>query len=178
MLERIIGELKTNTILTRSQKNPILTGKEIPYAECIAYNGGVVKFEGRYVSLIRVDHADLKKQKLTQTTDIALAFSDDGLEWSVEPQPCIAWHDEEIIAASDPRLMLVEGRCLITVAVQTVHGMETYCLTTKDFTRFETVFKMVPDNRDVVLFSERVGENLFTVGAAFHAVRSSGEIGL
>ncbi len=167
MLDRNVGALKSSTAVTRFGGNPILSAQDIPYTEGIAYNGGVVKFEGRYVSLVRVDHADLAAQKLTGTSDVALAFSEDGLHWKVEPQPCIAWKDREIVAPTDVRLMLVEDECFATVAVQTLHGMETHCVKTKDFVQFDPVFKMVPDNRDVVIFPEKIGGSYLRIERPF-----------
>ncbi len=157
MLDRKIGDLHSSPILTRHPGNPILKDGDVPYARGLVYNGGVIRHGGRYVMLVRVDHADVARQEMKDVTDIALAFSDDGVSWEVQPRPAIDWRDEEVLACSDPRLMPVEGRVLITVAVQTRHGMETWCVATEDFRRFAAVFKMVPDNRDVVIFPERIG---------------------
>lgn len=167
MLDRNVGLLVSSPVITRYSGNPILTGNDIPYTDGLAYNGGVVKYEGRYVMLLRVDHADLAAKKLEGITTVALATSQDGLNWTVETQPVMDWRSQEVVAPTDVRLMLVEGRPYATVAVNTRHGMETWCVTTEDFHDFQTVFKMTPDNRDVVLFPERIGGNLLRLERPF-----------
>ena len=157
MLDRNIGGLKTSPLIRRYPGNPALKDGDVPYAAGLVYNGSVIKYAGRYVMLVRVDYADVAKEEMKNITNVALAHSDDGLSWSVEPKPCLDWRSEEVVAVSDPRLMLVVGRPYATVSVQTRHGMETWCVTTDDFHRFDPVFKMVPDNRDVVMFPEKVG---------------------
>lgn len=154
---------RTNTdngapALTRWHGNPLLSSRDIPYAEGLIYNGGVIKYEGRYVMLARVDHADLAAQCLKGVSDIALAFSNDGIRWEVQPKPCIAWRDDEIELPMDPRLMVVEGRCYVSLGVQTRHGMQGFVLVTEDFDRFDLVFKTTPDNRGIVLFPEKIGD--------------------
>ena len=157
MPEPIIGELRSSPVVTRFAGNPILKSGDVPYTEGLVYNGSVLKYEGRYVMLVRVDHADVRAQMLQNVTTVAHARSDDGIRWEVQPAPCMDWRSEEVVAPTDVRLMLVEGRPYATVAVNARHGMETWCVTTEDFRRFDPVFKMVPDNRDVVLFPEKIG---------------------
>ena len=157
MLDRKIGGLATSPLITRHSRNPILKNGDVPYTGGLVYNGSVIKYAGQYVMLVRVDHADLGQEKMENVTTVALATSDDGISWEVQPKPCMDWRSEEVVAPTDVRLMLVEGRPYATVAVNTRHGMETWCVTTEDFQTFDPVFKMVPDNRDVVLFPEKVG---------------------
>lgn len=176
MLDRPIGDLHSSAVITRYSGNPILTNDDIPYAEGLIYNAGVIRYEGRYVMLARVDHADLAAQKMKDKTDIALAFSDDGVSWQVRAQPCIAWKQENIIAASDPRLMLVDRRCYVTLAVQTSNGMETRCLQTEDFEHFDLVFNTTPDNRDIVLFPERIADHYLRIERPFSTFAHGGSV--
>lgn len=177
MLDRRIGDLHSSPVITRYVNNPILTSTDIPYAEGLVYNGSVLKYEGRYVMLVRVDHADLAAQTMKDVTDIALAFSDDGYSWQVRPEPCIAWKGAgDILAASDPRLMLVEGRCYVTIAVETPNGMETRCLRTNDFEHFDLVFRTTPDNRDIVLFPEKINSRYLRIERPFSAFAHGGSV--
>jgi beta-1,4-mannooligosaccharide/beta-1,4-mannosyl-N-acetylglucosamine phosphorylase len=153
VVDRLVGDLRSSPIVTRYPANPILS--RVPYAEGLVYNGAIIKFENRYVMLVRVDHANLAEQKLTGKSSVALAFSKDGIRWEVEPKPCLDWADDEVIAVTDPRMMLVEGRPIVSIAVQTRHGMQTFLLSTEDFSRFELISWMVPDNRDVVVFPQK-----------------------
>ena len=55
MLDRNIGNLTTSPIITRFAGNPVLKDGDIPYAPGLVYNGSVIKYEGRYVMLVRVE---------------------------------------------------------------------------------------------------------------------------
>ncbi len=157
----------SSPVITRYAGNPLLKDGDVPYARGLVYNGGVIKYEGRYVMLVRVDHADVAAQKLEGVTTVALAFSADGVAWQVQPEPAFAWRDDEIVAPSDPRLMLVEGRPYVSVAVETKHGMQTFVLTTEDFRRYDPVFQTIPDDRDIVIFPEKFGGNYLRLERPF-----------
>ena len=92
-------------------------------------------------------------------TNLGLAFSDDGIDWQVEPQPCWQVHDEEIRRVYDPRLTVIEGRVTICFAMDTAHGVRGGVGVTEDFHRWEILSLSAPDNRNMVLFPEKVGGN-------------------
>lgn len=158
---------RSSTAVTRYAGNPILGVNSAPYAGGLVYNGSAIRYEGRYVMLVRVDHADVAREKLLGTSTVALATSADGEHWEIAPKPAIAWHDQEIQAPTDPRLMLVEGRPYASIAVQTWHGMQTFVVTTEDFERYDLVYKVIPDDRDVVLFPEKIGDRYLMVHRPF-----------
>ncbi|RYG43988.1 glycosidase [bacterium] len=143
-------------MIHRHPENPILSYRDVPYPTALAYNGSVIRWEGRYVMLFRNDHGSFEGQELNGQTDIGLAFSDDGVHWEVDPE--IVWKapGEEWRSVYDPRLCLVEGRPLVTVAMDTAHGLRGGIATTEDFRTFEMHHTTLPDNRDLVLFPEKI----------------------
>jgi len=57
----------------------------------------------------------------------------------------------------DPRLTVMDGRCYMCFAVDTKHGVCGGIAVTDDFERFEVLSVSVPDNRNMVLFGEKIG---------------------
>jgi beta-1,4-mannooligosaccharide/beta-1,4-mannosyl-N-acetylglucosamine phosphorylase len=85
-----------------------------------------------------------------------LAWSDDGIHWSVESEPILTLGDEEIKRVYDPRLIVLEGRCYMCFALDTRHGVRGGIAVSDDLHHWEVVSLSVPDNRNMVLFPERI----------------------
>jgi beta-1,4-mannooligosaccharide/beta-1,4-mannosyl-N-acetylglucosamine phosphorylase len=66
--------------------------------------------------------------------------------------------DGEILRAYDPRLMVVEGCCYMCFAIDTRHGVRGGIARTEDLRHFEILSMSVPDNRNMVLFSEKMDD--------------------
>lgn len=137
---------------------PVLTKDDIPYNACLIFNAGVTKYNGKYVMVFRNDYGDYDAHKLTGT-NIGLAFSDDGIKWDVSPTPCFALQDEEISRAYDPRLTVIDGECYMCFAIDTKHGLRGGIAKTNDFDKFDILSMSLPDNRNMVLFPEKIGGN-------------------
>lgn len=135
---------------------PVLTYRDIPYKAALIFNAGVTKFGGRYVMVFRNDYGSMDEHKL-EGTNIGLAYSDNGIDWKVEPKPCFVLHDDEIRRAYDPRLTVIDGRCYMCFAVDTNHGLRGGIAVTDDFDKFEILSLSAPDNRNMVLFPEKIG---------------------
>lgn len=147
---------RTSSPVIRKRPQPVLTYKDIPYNAALIFNAGVTKFGGKYVMVFRNDYGSYEEQRL-EGTNIGLAFSDDGVHWQVQPKPCFSLQDEEVIRAYDPRLTVIDGRCYMCFAVDTKHGLRGGIAVTDDFDRFEILSLTAPDNRNMVLFPEKVG---------------------
>ncbi|SFB48347.1 beta-1,4-mannooligosaccharide/beta-1,4-mannosyl-N-acetylglucosamine phosphorylase [Cohnella sp. OV330] len=152
-----IGALKSSSLIVRHPNNPILTSKQVPYNPALVFNAGVTKFQGKYVMVFRNDYGqeDLKTLSPIDTTNLGLAYSDDGIHWEVRPEPCFSLEGEDIIRTYDPRLTVIDGRCYMCFAVDTGHGIRGGIAVTDDFEKFEVISLSVPDNRNMVLFPEK-----------------------
>lgn len=153
------GPLYSSPLVRRHPANPILKPGDVPYGPAMVFNAGVAKFQGRYVMVFRNDYGDSAKETIEPhgTTNLGLAFSRDGVSWEVQPAPCWSWRDEEVIRVYDPRLTVIDGRCYMCFAVDTKHGLRGGIAVTDDFCRFEVLSLSVPDNRNMVLFPEKIG---------------------
>lgn len=149
--------LYSNPVIQRYRKGePILSAKEIPYPANLIFNAGVTKYQGKYIMTFRNDYG-YTEEKGFEGTSIGLAFSDNGIDWEVQNKPCFVLHDKEIRRAYDPRLTVIEGVCYMCFAVDTEHGIRGGIASTEDFEHFDIHSISAPDNRNMVLFPERIG---------------------
>ncbi|MBB6730163.1 glycoside hydrolase family 130 protein [Cohnella zeiphila] len=157
----IIGPLASAPRVVRHAGNPILTAEDVPYRPALVFNAGVAKFQGKYVMVFRNDYGNPEERTLlpSSTTNLGLAFSDDGVNWEVRPRPLFVLEGPEVIRVYDPRLTVIDGRCYMCFAVDTPHGIRGGIAVTDDLERFEVLSLSVPDNRNMVLFPEKLGGN-------------------
>lgn len=159
--ERIIGKLNYSNVVTRYSGNPILFSKNVPYPSALVFNAGVTKFKGRYVMVFRNDYGDVSKFKTTYT-NLGLAFSEDGVKWHVQLEPCVIIkkidRDEVLRSPYDVRLTVIEGRCYLCFAMTGRHGIRSGIAVTDDFVNFEILSLTTPDNRNMVLFPEKLDD--------------------
>jgi len=155
----------TSAPCIKRHPRPILTREQISYPSTCVFNAGVCKFNGRYIMLFRNDVGDEWGKPKFHTTNLGLAFSDDGIEWTVHPRPVWGSHDPELLRATDgdlirvydPRLIPIDGRCYVCLACDTHHGLRGGVAVTDDFSSFQVLSLSTPDNRNMVLFPERIG---------------------
>ena len=90
-------------ILHRYEGNPVLTLMDIPYRCNTVFNGTPIKVNGQYLLLLRIEGQQ-------GYSFFALARSDDGYKFTVDPEPCMLPATEEPWAVweengiEDPRL--------------------------------------------------------------------------
>jgi len=166
--------MKSSEVLKRYSGNPVLDSSMVPYKATMTFNAGVTKYQGRYVMVFR-DECGFTKEEMTAHRDhgkpwpkgktvLGLALSDDGIKWEVQPRPITINPDcGEICACGvyDPRLTVIDGVCHICFAVDTPNGIRGGIARTEDLDKFEVLSITAPENRNMVLFPERVnGEYL------------------
>lgn len=166
-------------MLTRHSANPILQASNIPYPASLVFNAGVAKYQGRYVMVFRNDYceegeaawADLRAGARQSSpgfdTSIGIATSADGITWEAAPKPCWKMQTDEIRRVYDPRITILDGTAYICFAMDTVHGVRGGIAKTEDFSSFEILSLSVPDNRNMVLFPERIGGEYFRLERPF-----------
>jgi beta-1,4-mannooligosaccharide/beta-1,4-mannosyl-N-acetylglucosamine phosphorylase len=148
-------------ILKRHEGNPVLSPKDIPYECSLVFNAGVAKFNGKYVMVFRCDYGlteDTFQEGKIFRTRLGLAISDDGVNWHIDRNKNILRNllSKEITHVYDPRLTVIDGRCYMCFAIDTHHGIRGGIAVTDDFEDFEILSMTVPDNRNMVLFPEKI----------------------
>ncbi|GBG08707.1 glycosidase [Paenibacillus agaridevorans] len=157
--ESLIGQLKSAPVIHRHAHNPVLSPRQVPYGPAMVFNAGVAKYEGKYVMVFRNDYGNEETEEVYpgRTTNLGLATSDDGVNWQVQSAPIWQWSDEEVYRVYDPRLTVMDGKVYMCFAMDTRHGLRGGIAVTEDFAKFDVLSLSVPDNRNMVLFPERVG---------------------
>ena len=142
-------------IVKRYAKNPILTADDMPFTCSGIYNSGVVKFNGKYLMLCRVESIDISNYFIP-------AISEDGYHFKVSKKPISLPRDEEFKKYTeemiyDPRITEIDGVYYICFAAHSSYGVRIGMLKTKDFEKFNSCgFISEPDNRNGVLFPEKI----------------------
>ncbi len=168
-------------MVTKCPQNPVLTASVIPYkADCV-FNAGVAKINSEYVMVFRNDFDYLGGAQFGGCS-LGLARSKNGVQWSVEPEPILTLEQAQIYFAHshhkrfgpgeitriyDPRITVIEGCILLCTAMDTRHGVVGAILETKDFQNFELKCITTPDNRNMVLFPERINGHYYRLERPF-----------
>lgn len=145
--------------MKRSCENPVLDQRSVPYHNGLVFNAGITKYQGKYVMAFRNDYGDWNEQTLHGTSNIGLAYSDDGIHWKAMPEPCFSMKDDEFKRAYDPRLTVIDGRMFMCFAIDTNHGLRGGIAETEDFQSWNIHSMSLPDNRNMVLFPEKINGN-------------------
>jgi predicted GH43/DUF377 family glycosyl hydrolase len=134
-----------------------------------------------WLPLSEIEIIDPRVVRLRATGDVRLtfiswllpAFSRDGLAIDrIGDRPFMPATRYEIFGVEDPRLAKLDGRYYFTYVAVSPHGIVTALASTKDFqsyTRHGIIF--CPENKDVILFPERVGGRYL----AFHRPNPSSQ---
>lgn len=95
---------------------------------------------------------------LTSISHLRLARSVDGINFDIEGAPSILPANEyETFGIEDPRITLLEGTYYISYVGVCPIGVTTCLISTQDFNSFEHHgIICCPDNKDVVLFPEKI----------------------
>lgn len=142
-------------VFTRHPANPVLTPDDVPYDCSLAFNAGVTRHHGRYVMVFRNDR--FRREPLRHLgTGLGLAFSDDGVDWNVEPQWRYELSDGEILRVYDPRLTVIDGELLMCLAVDTRHGVRGGVARIRPDWSVEILSLSAPDNRNMVLLPRKI----------------------
>ena len=172
--------------ITRHPSNPLLQAGDVPYPASLVFNAGVAKYQGRYVMVFRNDYGSteaewkpfregLADHPPALKTSLGLAFSDDGIKWAVQPEPCWQMATGEIRRVYDPRITVIDGVAYVCFAMDTAHGLRGGVARTEDFSSFDILSLSVPDNRNMVLFPEKIAGNYFRLERPFPVYSRWGE---
>jgi beta-1,4-mannooligosaccharide/beta-1,4-mannosyl-N-acetylglucosamine phosphorylase len=141
-------------IFWRHSANPVIGRRPLPDVIGI-YNSAVIPFGDGFAAVFRLEDR-------TRFPRLHMGWSDDGLQWHIEPAPIkFANRPEEGMGvadyAYDPRVVKIEDKYYISWCGG--HNGPTISLASttdfQSFTRLENVF--LPHNRNGVLFPRRIG---------------------
>ncbi|MBN1674001.1 MAG: glycoside hydrolase family 130 protein [Kiritimatiellae bacterium] len=158
-------------LILKHPGNPILTKEDVPYPCANAYNCGACKADGRYALLFRVDRrweeGPPEKPRKRAECKIGLAWSDDGIHFTAEPHPVLTANEEEFDRVYDPRVTRVDDQYYMCYATETPWGIHSGMAVSKDLKKWERVYVSEPDNRNAVIFPERIDGKLVRLDRPF-----------
>ncbi len=154
---------RSSKVVTRYDE-PILTPDDVPFPSSLTFNAGIIKTGGKYVMLFRNDYGvtaeEFSKGKHFEGTNIGYAESSDGIHFKIDPKPRFAVRNDEILRVYDPRITELDGRFYVAFAADTRHGIRGAIYeATNDFKDFELLSMSTPDNRNMVIFPEKINGN-------------------
>jgi beta-1,4-mannooligosaccharide/beta-1,4-mannosyl-N-acetylglucosamine phosphorylase len=146
--------------MIRYQHNPIITRTDIPEIKphlvdvTSVFNPGAVRFHDKYLLLLRV-------QNRGRETFLLTAESDDGIEFTVNPEMVrfdgIESVTEIIYHIYDPRVTVLDDTCYIMCAMDMDKKCRLGLARTDDFRKFRFMgIVSDKDNRNGVLFPEKI----------------------
>ena len=156
--------LYTASCITKLEK-PILTKNDVPYNAALVFNAGVTKYHGKYIMIFRDDYnfdEDVWPPVKKPGTLLGVAESDDGVNWTVREKPLFDSaslpKESDVRRYYDPRLTVIEGKLYLCLATDTRHGIRGVIADINDsLDSFNILSVSTPDNRNMVLFPERIG---------------------
>lgn len=117
---------------------------------------------------------------LTSISHLKLARSKDGIKFEIEDRSAVTpANDYEIFGIEDPRISLIDGAYYIDYVAVSPLGVTTCLASTKDFSTFErhgVIF--CPENKDVVIFPERIDGKFYALHRPISSLFKRNEIWL
>jgi beta-1,4-mannooligosaccharide/beta-1,4-mannosyl-N-acetylglucosamine phosphorylase len=145
-------------LFIRSQRNPVITTDQIPYPCHSVFNPGACRFHDQYLLLLRVED-------LEGVSHFTLARSKNGEDFTVDPRPWVlpskdpAYEPYERFGIEDPRITRIGETYYITFTAYGPFGPRGGLACTRDFVEFRRLgFPTETDNKDLVLFPEKMGD--------------------
>ena len=146
-------------VIQRYANNPIIAPKDIPYPCDRVYNAAACKAGSEYILILRIDNVSVPsfyKQCL------GMARSKDGIHFTVEPEPVLVPSEDEYGNINDPRITFIDGWYYLAYCSDpgaeagAYEGIYLCIAKTQDFKHWERIYKSQPDNRNAVIFPEKI----------------------
>jgi beta-1,4-mannooligosaccharide/beta-1,4-mannosyl-N-acetylglucosamine phosphorylase len=146
----------SSDVMWRHAGNPIIGRHHTPGVQGI-YNSAIAPYGDGFVGVFRVE-------KRCRFPHLHVGWSDDGLDWHIEPQPIKFTAGDPDSAADyayDPRVCQIDGAYYITWCCGH-NGPTIGIASTHDFQYFERLENaFLPFNRNGVLFPRKIGGKYF-----------------
>lgn len=162
----VMPPLKSHPFIQK-KSSAIITSDDLPYESSLVFNAGVIKYRGEYVMIFRNDYGTdrYSYENLNHRfcgTSVGIARSKNGIDgWRFDPTPLIDSNDiqkdPEIERFYDPRIVQIEDRLLLCLAMDTRHGIRgAIAELSEDLRSWRLISAGVPENRNMVLFPEKI----------------------
>lgn len=156
----MIIKKRTTPVIRRYENNPIITIQDLPCESNSVFNSGCIKYQGRYIMMLRIEDIDGSQH-------FRMAYSTDGIKFDISKDPVVIPDSDNMsqfeLIRYDPRIIRFdEDNCFyVCYAAHGTKGVRVGMMKTTDFVKFTRIgrdgYTSQPDNRNGVLFPEKVG---------------------
>ncbi|HHE55677.1 MAG TPA: glycosidase, partial [Caldithrix abyssi] len=150
------GEEFSTMIVERSERNPILTTKDVPFKANSLFNAGAIKFNNQYLLICRVEMPN-------GISALVKAWSKDGIQFKVEDKFFLTAEDHHQFyeyvqwGIEDVRINPLNGEYYLTYTGYSPNEPVVLLARTTDFEKVEILGTISePVNKDAVLFPEKI----------------------
>lgn len=154
-MSRLKREKKANSLFTRFEGNPILSGRNWSYPANAVFNPAAARLDGETLLLARVED-------MRGFSHLTVARSKDGFtDWRVDPEPTLVADSnsrEERWGLEDPRIVWLEEQkqFAVTYVSFSEGGPVVSLAITKNFRTFARLGTLLPpEDKDACLFPRR-----------------------
>ena len=152
-----MSRVSCRDIIARCPENPLIALEDLPLRASDIRNAAVVRYGREHLLLITVE-------MLEGRCMVFRARSDDGVRFTIDPEPFMAPDDVgpgrayESTGIGDPRVTLLDGAYYITYVAEGDHGQRLGLARTEDFRSVERLgYISQVDVKNGVLFPRRIG---------------------
>ncbi len=156
-------------VIVRYEGNPIISPKDIPYPCDLVYNPAACKLGDKYALILRIEN-NIEKDTSKFRQCLMLALSDDGYNFEIEKDPILFPLPDEYGKCNDPRVTYIDGWYYLcycsdpdpyyyndqTGGAEKYEGIYLCIAKSKDLHNWERIYKSEPDNRNAVIFPEKI----------------------
>ena len=147
-------------LFSRLPENPLLSAEDVPFGASLVFNPAVIVRDNGYFMCFRADVGEFRPPEPMHSR-LGVAVSCDGISWEVTPKPLeLLPPAPEIRRLYDPRLVEIDGKTILCTAMDTYHGIQAALFSVRPERRTlaapQLLHRTLPENRNVVLFPERI----------------------
>ncbi len=156
-------------VVVRYANNPIISPKDIPIPCDLVYNPAACKIGDKYALILRIEN-NIESDTTKFRQWLMLALSDDGYNFEIEKEPILFPLPDEYGKCNDPRVTYIDGWYYLcycsdpdpnyyndgTGGAEKYEGIYLCIAKSKDLRNWERVYKSEPDNRNAVIFPEKI----------------------
>ncbi|WDN90183.1 hypothetical protein BuS5_03153 [Desulfosarcina sp. BuS5] len=147
----------------RYYKNPIIKRTDIPYPCSSVFNAAACKYGDEYILLLRIEDLEGKSHLTLGRSANSVDFRIDKEPW-IETSQDPVFEPYERFGVEDPRITTIDGIYYITYTAFGPYGVRGAIGKTSDFDKFKRIsFVTDVDNKDVVLFPEKINEEYILI---------------
>ncbi len=158
-------------LLLRIAEAPVMNSDKFVYSPIYDLDKKDIFFKEFDLNDPQIDFSDVRSVTnqeglhLTSISHLKVARSKDGIHFDIEDSPALVPENEyEVFGIEDARISKIDDTYYVNYVAVSSAGVTTYLASTKDFKSYKRHGIMFcPDNKDVVVFPERINGKYYAL---------------